>query len=375
MDRATRDERTQTEELGELVGDLYEATLDRMRWPNVLMRVAKFVGGPAADLLFADVTVRSGMAHFDESLDGADNKIGLDDGKHVAAGPNGFPAEPGRSLELTDFSRKIVETGSRADWKPAQFLFNLSALLDMSAAAGVLCAHDSLPSKEAFERMQMIAPHLRRAIRIARQVESRDEMSATFACAFDGLDAAVFLIDSGGSMLHANAAAHAIIAAGEVLRVGASDRLAACGTAAADRDFQNVLAAACRGAAMPDAAVPLTGRDGLRFVAHVLPLKSAARECSGIYGAAAAAVFVRRVLVPVSSASEAIGKAFRLTPAEQRVLTAIVELGGVPTVAPALGLSEATVKTHLIHIFKKTGAPRQQDLVKLVARYLTPLAR
>jgi DNA-binding CsgD family transcriptional regulator len=64
---------------------------------------------------------------------------------------------------------------------------------------------------------------------------------------------------------------------------------------------------------------------------------------------------------------------FQLTPAEQRVLTAIVKVGGVPEVAPTLGISETTVKTHLRRVFEKTGATRQADLVRLVAGYASPL--
>ena len=46
----------------------------------------------------------------------------------------------------------------------------------------------------------------------------------------------------------------------------------------------------------------------------------------------------------------------------------------MPEVAPALGISETTVKTHLQHVFDKTGINRQADLVKLVAGYMSPLA-
>jgi DNA-binding CsgD family transcriptional regulator/PAS domain-containing protein len=332
MNRATRDERERAEEfqeLGELVGDMYEAAVDRRRWQDVLTRVARFAGGPAAAVSFADVSAHFVLAYLGQQINGSLDEPSLDHSKPAAAGVLGL-------------------------------------------------AHVGLADTEALERMQMIAPHLQRAIRIGRLIQSRDEMSATFACTFDGLDAAVFLIDSGGRVLHANSAAQAIVTAEEILRVGAGGRLAACSAAEADHAFQKALTAACRGGAQPDAAeaaVPLIGRDGVHFVAHVLPLKSAAQDRGGFDHAAAAALFVRKVVVSVSSASDVIGKAFRLTPAEQRVLTAIVELGGVPTVASALGLSEATVKTHLVHMFRKTGVSRQQDLVKLVARYLTPLAR
>jgi DNA-binding CsgD family transcriptional regulator len=55
------------------------------------------------------------------------------------------------------------------------------------------------------------------------------------------------------------------------------------------------------------------------------------------------------------------------------VLLAIVEVGGVPEVAEALGIAETTIKTHLGRIFQKTGTGRQADLVKLVAGFASPL--
>jgi DNA-binding CsgD family transcriptional regulator len=52
---------------------------------------------------------------------------------------------------------------------------------------------------------------------------------------------------------------------------------------------------------------------------------------------------------------------------------AIVQIGGVPDVAPVLGIAETRVKTHLQHVFEKTGTKRQADLVKLVAGFVNPL--
>ena len=71
---------------------------------------------------------------------------------------------------------------------------------------------------------------------------------------------------------------------------------------------------------------------------------------------------------------DAIADAYKLTPAEMRVLMTIIQIGGVPEVAPVLGISETTVKTHLQRIFAKTGTSRQADLVKIVAGYMSPLA-
>jgi DNA-binding CsgD family transcriptional regulator len=88
---------------------------------------------------------------------------------------------------------------------------------------------------------------------------------------------------------------------------------------------------------------------------------------------ATAAVFVHRAGLKSLSAPEMIAKAYGLTPTELRVLLAIVEIGGVPDVAKALGIAETTVKTHLSHLYAKTGTTRQADLVKLVAGFASPL--
>jgi len=58
---------------------------------------------------------------------------------------------------------------------------------------------------------------------------------------------------------------------------------------------------------------------------------------------------------------------------ELRVLLAIVEVGGVPEVAEALGVAATTIKTHLGRVYKKTDTDRQADLVKVVAGFSNPL--
>jgi DNA-binding CsgD family transcriptional regulator len=93
-----------------------------------------------------------------------------------------------------------------------------------------------------------------------------------------------------------------------------------------------------------------------------LPLTAGARRKAGTSYAAVAAVFVRKTELDLVSPFEAIARDFRLTPAEVRVLFTLVDVGGVPEAAPLLGISEATVKTHLKHIFQKTTANRQADL-------------
>src|SRR5262249_50272033 len=90
---------------------------------------------------------------------------------------------------------------------------------------------------------------------------------------------------------------------------------------------------------------------------------------------AATAVFVRRATMESPSPPDIIADTYKLTPTELRVLTALVDIGGVPDVAAALGVAETTVKTHLARLFAKTGARRQAELVKLVAGFAMPVTR
>lgn len=58
---------------------------------------------------------------------------------------------------------------------------------------------------------------------------------------------------------------------------------------------------------------------------------------------------------------------YAFTPAETRVLAALLEGRTIGGAARTLGIGEATVKTHLQHIFDKTDTRRQIDLVRLLS--------
>ena len=89
--------------------------------------------------------------------------------------------------------------------------------------------------------------------------------------------------------------------------------------------------------------MPLTARNGEHYVAHVLPLTSGERRRAGAGYAAVAALFVRKAELDAPSRPEAIARLYKLTPTELRVLLAVVQVGGVPEVADALGVGKATV--------------------------------
>ena len=62
------------------------------------------------------------------------------------------------------------------------------------------------------------------------------------------------------------------------------------------------------------------------------------------------------------------GRKYDLTPTEARFAVFLAEGGSVAEFAKAFRKSQATVRTHLKAIFRKTGASRQADLSVLVLR-------
>lgn len=63
---------------------------------------------------------------------------------------------------------------------------------------------------------------------------------------------------------------------------------------------------------------------------------------------------------------ETLARDHKLTASEVRVFDAVLKASTVKTIAETLGLSQATVKTHLHNLFRKTGTNRRSDLVKLL---------
>jgi len=226
---------------------------------------------------------------------------------------------------------------------------------------------------EMRRRLRFVIPHVRRAILIGRAIDLGRYEAATFADTLGGLKVGVFLVDADGWVVHSNPAGREMLRADDFFRSG--DRLVARDEQV-NRTLREIFAAANDAGDAIGAqgiAVPLLGADGGLYVAHALPLMSGERRRAGIAYAAAAALFVQKASLDTPSAMETMAKLYKLTPSELRVLAAVSEVGGVSAVAEAVGIAEATVKTHLQHLFAKTGTNRQIDLVKLVAAHASPL--
>jgi DNA-binding CsgD family transcriptional regulator len=270
----------------------------------------------------------------------------------------------------------LIQTRFAKEWiKPqalVDFLFSTLEKSSRGCTVFMTMRHkaEGFFDDEARRRFSLILPHVRRALLIGKVIETHREKAAALADSLDTLMSGMFVVDATGRIVHANASGYAMVAEANPMRAP-SGRLSATDPVA-DQALLDIFTAAGGGDAAlgkKGIAVPITARDDERYVAHVLPLTSGARRKAGVSYGAVAAVFVRKAALDLPSPPVVIAQQFQLTQAELRVLFSIVEIGGTSEVAEVLGISEATVKTHLHHVFEKTGTGRQADLIKLVAGY------
>jgi len=372
------------EHLSALIGGVYDAALDASLWPAALGKVRAFVGGQAAVLCWKDAVNKCGCGdHQDGGLD--PHYVQLYFEKYIKMDPYStgqFFAKIGQAVAIGDLvpPEDILGTRFYREWVQPQRLADcvVSPLHKSSTSAALIGVfrHErhGAADDQSRRRLRLIVPHLRRAVLIGKTVDLKTSEGAALADTLDGISAAMLLVDARGRIIHSNANGHALLAEGHLLR-GPGGKLAAV-DAMADQALHEAFLAAAGGDARVGTkgiAVALMARDDERYVAHVLPLTSGARRKAGTSYAAVAAVFVHKAALETRSPPEIIAKTFKLTPSELRVLLGIVEVGGVPETAAALGIAEATVKTHLLRLYAKTNSRRQADLVKLVAGFSSPL--
>jgi DNA-binding CsgD family transcriptional regulator len=374
----------ESENLSDLIGSIYDAALNATLWRGVLGRARALIGGSAAALYSKDASSkRGGIYHDDGGIDSHYKQLYFD--KYIKLDPTTtghFFAELGQPVATADLMdyQEFRETRFFKEWAWPQGLVDSAvAVIDRSLTSIALFGvfrheRNGVADEEMFRRMRLLIPHIRRAVLIGQVIDIETTQAETFADTLNGISAGMFLADETGRIVHANLSGHAMLAAGDVLRAPGGRLVAR--DAQSDQSLREVLLLAGSG----DAAVgtkgismPLTSQSGPLYVAHILPLTSGARGQVGASHVAVAALFVHQAGIAQPSPPEILAKTFKLTPTELRVLLAIVQVGGVPETAEALGIGEATVKTHLHRLFAKTGSSQRADLVKLVASFANPL--
>ncbi|WP_038932007.1 helix-turn-helix transcriptional regulator [Bradyrhizobium japonicum] len=362
--------------LPELVESLYDAGLDPSLWNNAVAGIRDFVGGQACGLFSKDSISKFGVTHY---YCGADPRyIQLYSETYSKFDPLTVLPPHGEIVSIPD----LVNFD---EYRKGRFYQEWMQPQGCSDAANVVLEKSSCPVMMTVlsgrrmvdpamkHRLSLIVPHASRALLINRAITAQLTLATALADVLDNLASGIFLLDVSCRVVHANSAGHALLAADDVVRSVAGQLVTS--SAEANQTLREAFATGNDVVllAARDRAIPLLSPSGERYVAHILPLSSVLRNGSERVVDAAGALLLRKVSLGGQSYGELIARTFDLTPAELRVFLSIVEVGGIPETAAALGIAETTAKTHLHRVFAKTGVSRQADLVKLAAGFSNPL--
>ena len=365
-------------DLSQVIAQVYDAAIDSMLWTRALEGACAFVRGYSAALFWHDAaTEHSEVLHlFNE--DPAYTRLYFE--KYLSMNPM-FPAttfmEAGVVVAIDDVMPldQFLQTRFYKEWaKPQGITDSLAVNLERGTTRSSLLnirmnATYGIVDDTARHRMSLLVPHFQRAVAIGRLFDQSRGTKGALTETLDHVEAAVFMAGPGGRIVFSNAAAKAMLGEGTLFREEGNSLHAV--VPRTDRLLRSIFAAAASGDAsvgVRGVAVPLSHASEDQWFAHVLPLTSGNRQQAGRAHAAVAAVFVRKTAPDVPPPPlETIARIHKLTASEIRVLDAVVKVGSVKAMAEMLGLSQATVKTHLHNVFRKTATSRQSDLVKLVA--------
>jgi DNA-binding CsgD family transcriptional regulator len=236
----------------------------------------------------------------------------------------------------------------------------------------VLCRHssDGEICEPELTALGLIGAHVRQAVAITSFLVKCDALS-TFAATLEQLTTGIILVDANLCIIHANKAAAAMFEADDaILRVGSKIALP---HATATADLAAAVAIAARGElefGQRGIGIPIRNKEGALVLINVLPL---GRGEIGIHLSAVAALFIAPAVASPQMPGDALALVFNLTPAETRVLELIAEGRTQAEIAHTLSVAPSTVKTHLLHVFAKTGTSRQSEIIKLMSALSLPL--
>jgi DNA-binding CsgD family transcriptional regulator/PAS domain-containing protein len=367
--------------LFDLVTDIYDCALDPTGWEPTLIKINNVLGGAYTAMSIADIRYDKAQLLVHSPWDPRQLEILHRDfaihevpgAREVALGDVDAPNSTLAVVSETEFQA----TRFYRDWAGPQGLRDgcVMKFAHTAERLGIISvitrANRDIISAEEREFMALLSPHLRRAALIGDLLQNKLVETQLYRSALDRLTVAVYLVNANSKILYQNQAADALLSAANHFAVKAGVLSARHPVTAAP------LADAIRRAAGEELGsrgigIPVSLGTTPSAVAYVLPLNSGAVRSA--LQPATAAVFVSTAGILPSELETVFATLYDLTPAEARLMHKIGSGMTPSAAAEALSVSEATVKTHLQRVFRKTDVSRQSELVALIDSLRPPIA-
>lgn len=351
-----------------------EAALDSAAWGTLLRRLAAATGCVAGGLTVENFVDRSGrpLAYFGFDPDHVektfDHYLPMNPLFGIAERMRpGFVVSNSEVIAPEDFRKSEFYDG----WARPQGLgAPVTLVLQRGAAAYTPLTlvrpdgHGDVPDAGR-TLLERLAPHLMRALRTTAQLSFFDHRDALLSVLADRLGAAVILLNEAGKIAYASAPAGQLFAEG-VLRV-TQHGLAARRDTGRPALQEAVQLALAKGALAPIVDVGIARGEERPLCATIVPFRPGSGEGLPLAENLGCMVIIR-VPAPADrpQAAERAARVYQLTPAETRLLAAVLDGKGLQAAARAVGIGYSTAQTHLHHVFAKTQTASQSELVGLV---------
>jgi len=210
-------------------------------------------------------------------------------------------------------------------------------------------------------------PHLRRAVDVHVQLHGVQRVHLALAEVMDRLPMGMLLLDSARQVVVQNRAAERIFASEDGLRIDRGGPNAA--DARENAAFQLLIADAMEGkverAFASRGFLSVSRPSGKRPLSvMVTPLREVAQRTS--VGEAVVALFVTDPEEKRISGAKALEKLYGLTQSEAEILRLLSMGMSLEEAADERGVSMNTARSHIKHMFSKTGVSRQGELVRMI---------
>jgi DNA-binding CsgD family transcriptional regulator len=170
------------------------------------------------------------------------------------------------------------------------------------------------------------------------------------------------LVDGQSGVLFANAAAEAMLARRDALRL--DRRRLAAARMADTAAIRRLVAAADREDGGP---LVISRNERPSLLLLVVPLRAQIPWLGDQQPCAI--VFVKDLGGTAELSLSAFLRHYRLTPAQAALMREIIKGDGVAAAGARLGIAYGTARSHLLQIYQKTGVRRQAELVRLAFRW------
>jgi DNA-binding CsgD family transcriptional regulator len=347
----------------------HDAALEPDLWPAALEQAAAHLEAAAALLVarFVPPQPRPLLERFHGIAPAAATAYTTTfyQGDPVLPGASRLP--PGSVFRLRDFfpsERAMSEAPVVRDWLRPQGFADLMGVViapgePYSSMLMAFATSDRPFAQDSEDRLHAWVPHLQRAVRTLRRLESAASESALLRDVVDRLGAGLMAVGQSGRVLLTNRLADRILAARDGLEVreGCLHTTASVDREplwAALRESMDERGEACVAVSRPSGEAPLT----ILSVPLDTPDKMNSAELE------LAILFIHDPLASPTLDPADLRIMFGLTPAQAELAALLSQGHSLEEVSHRLGLTLNTVRTRVKQVFERTGTSRQAELVR-----------